>query len=285
MFKPTPKQYSGHGLGLLTACEDAWDKRHGLHKEMDDSDQLKAPPSSEPTICFKLGTCVCSGAGKNALLFHQRLVQLLKPHLIAKRLTKRERLELQQSGNALPQKPQARMLMETGFIVLRLETDAEYLDASEPAAVASFSDSWGDLITMKALQYDSTGVSPSEGKALQAVHLLHVAYVNFSSWHFTVFTLIHAGLHSAGAETMDVEVPQPVTFAQSVAYFAASIALARPWTVSLFVIRSRDEEIPANEMAPCRLQIKRLATVPSFRFWKGAHAACPLGVCAASLNN
>ena len=76
-----------------------------------------------PSLCAKLQTCVCSADGAEAFHFHKNMISLVKPFLAAKRRGRKRDAAGRDLKNKQPaEKPPARKLLESGFLVLRLRT-------------------------------------------------------------------------------------------------------------------------------------------------------------------
>ena len=268
-FKPTQGQHSGHGYGLLTQCDEAWKESHRLfyksgRRTMDTGAAWK------PSLCYALGCCVCSGAGKDSHHFHSNLVSLLKPYLRVPPQSKAS----PQCGGAKPKtrakaaKPEARTLLEKGFLVLRLQADVA-LHQDENSSDEAQEDFWMTLAATKAQQQDQVGDKGMKTEVPHSKDLwVHVGYVNFSSWHFSVLPL-HGPVEDGHGKSVRISVPDPVSFELSVAFFANHIAFARAWKVSVYRF-STDRSLPLDDMAPGVLTLIELKAIPTMRFWRGS---------------
>ena len=122
IFKPTHRQGSGHGDGVMRILDDAWCNRCCLTKHseapaLDPSHAFKLSP------CAALGFCYHEGEGLKAHRLHSNMAALLKPYLQAVRQKRKSSTDYVAPADLKKRKPiypEARKALDSGFLVMRL---------------------------------------------------------------------------------------------------------------------------------------------------------------------
>ena len=273
--------------------------------EFQDPDSNSFAPLFEPSKCHVHGLCICSGStGELAVWFHKNLVTLFKPFL----KSKSDRNAVQPSASApasgalvpaqsdrpaagppqakpkpkpksKPIKKPGRILMEDGFLVLRLEK------GQTQQSLKDFESGWDSVVALPphpSLAPDL--VDTPEALALPESESLwfHIGFANYSSWNFSVCRMFVDEDAARSIDTVSEPCPNSIVrlqvgrpnsmeslkhdFKLSFAAFEHCIDdWECEWFASFYVLFTNNDRV---QMKPSLVEASPCSIFPKLRVWK-----------------
>eukprot|EP00438_Fugacium_kawagutii_P036809 Skav204463 [mRNA] locus=scaffold3437:21493:25999:+ [translate_table: standard] len=240
--------------GLQERLIDDWEERHSLlsHEEVQ---AMPARPAilTEPSECSKLQWCVCGGdkSSLDAYRFHQNLVKLMKPFVVAARAKK---------GEKKPKPTPQRTLLEDGFLIIKLSPEDSHGGLGQDEQ-----NSW-----MEAIQ-DIVG---QEQDSVCSPVWLHVCHVNFQSYEICVLELQDACDDAisqlVGGRAM-LKVPDKVNCC-TLKEYALRMNLQISWIAQWYSIEETSAKLDLSRIKADQLIATPMSApnIPDFRAWKGS---------------
>ena len=277
IFKPTFREQSGHGEGVASMLDSSWSQRCCLTKHAE-SPVLDCRHSFKTSACCALCFCVHRGDGLKAYQFHLKIAKLLKPYFRAVRQKRKRQNEETAPADAKKKKPvypEARKLLDSAMIIMRLSTGSDVVSGNseaeaepEPCQGASPAP-WGS-VAQKILCKQGLG---TEHRPSQE-HWLHIGYMNMTTYMFSVMQLLPISPKDNDATGQDVvslsaRVSTGIRAWRSMEFFKQHLDFNLVWHVRLYRILSTDKFLTATEMAPSIVQARVCAEVPELRCWQG----------------
>ena len=122
IFKPTHRQGSGHGDGVMRLLDEAWCKRCCLTKHSE-APALDSFHAFKLSPCAALGFCYHEGEGLKAHRLHTNMAALLKPYLQAVRQKRKSSTDYVAPADLKKRKPvypEPRKALDSGFLVMHV---------------------------------------------------------------------------------------------------------------------------------------------------------------------
>lgn len=266
ILKPTHRQHAGHGDGLLSNVDEAFERRCCLVRGVA-AKPLHTDYAFQTSPCCMLSFCIHRGAGLKAWTMHQNIGKLLKPFLKAlpkKRKKPGDPAAPADAKRQMPVYPEARKLLDGGKIVLRLQNGAAFMDATEDmSASAGESLGWGS-VALRLLQNPAAA-----GPRKTETHWLHIGYMNHTTRVFSVLRMTEVGRRGPDAVLLSAVVEDRLQTFRSFEFFKEHVDFDQTWRMALYRIRSTDEQVLPSDLMPSTLEVECFADVPEFICWKG----------------
>ena len=268
IFKPTHRQGSGHGDGVMRILDDAWCNRCCLTKHseapaLDPSHAFKLSP------CAALGFCYHEGEGLKAHRLHSNMAALLKPYLQAVRQKRKSSTDYVAPADLKKRKPiypEARKALDSGFLVMRLAAGPLFAPSGDIEQETDSHSNWGSVA--KRLLAITDEESPSRW---QESHWLHVGYMNHSTRMFSVLQMdmLQENVPGDGRVKLSGLHDGQIKAFRSIEFFKEHLDFEQIWRVKLYKISSTSEMLGAREMMPRNVEARPYDEVPEFICWHG----------------
>ncbi|CAE7232545.1 unnamed protein product, partial [Symbiodinium sp. CCMP2456] len=243
-----------------------------LHEDAPHLGAVRSDDFQEKTCC-KFAECLC-GENIAAARFHANFIALFRPFLRTRLIAKSAAAKAKassQPGGKKSMKPVPRQLMEQGFLVIKFTK----LPPEKAAVRPDVSVNWEQVSEehLGALQIEATrhpfdDVPPHVEEAIWA----HVGFAHYRDWHLTLMLLQEDNSTSAFTESGEpltvLQVPETPVFLNDTVAFKRYFDLESSWKASFHVIYVNDEMLSEMEVAPCVIEVLRLASVPELVVWK-----------------
>ena len=228
---------------------------------------------------------MCKGPGLEAFHFHQKLCKLIKPYLravsqkndekskaivpaSAAPIRGQEALPKQLPKKKKPVKPPARLMVESAFLVLKLQQEQEDIGEVPPCGAEVASAGSGSLLPSWSLLAARRSVKRRCADECPQKLYFHVGIMNFTSYHFSGLELFES--EARGDGSVALHVPNPIQVSRSHPFLAERIDFDVSWRMSFWILRSTKDEIPVCDMRPGTLIADKYLTIPEFIVWKGS---------------
>ena len=296
--------------GLKTELENSWLEANVLH-------EAKHAPALTTAIadgfqekqCRRLGLCLCQpGPDADAYFLHQKIVMLYKNFFVAKRqkrTTDNHPQDAAAKSKRKPKKTASRLLLEDGFLVLRLRPMA-VVDQEQQAIERAMRDppggpsdkGWSELASEsmwvtpvptkaravrapgpsrashpRSSNEDPLAVDGSRGASAQDPLYFHVGFCNYTTYQFSVLRLMPGDVHEEGGRCLrDLNVPETPTFLRAPNAFKSCMDLDAKWAATWHVIFSNDASLAAWDTVANKVEIDEKSILPELVVWKAGKA-------------
>lgn len=266
------------GRGLLGNMEGKWAERC----EMIQDDQCKTPATEKAwvsTLCSNLQTCVCKGDGEQAFHFQQNLVDLmLKPNLRIP-ITRTKKTDGTQPKSKTKaeikkeKKPHARLMSESGFLVLHFrhvsmidESNHQSHAASSSSGGVTSAESHAGPMALSSWTDLANAVAPFESRKA-AEFYFYIGFMNYSTYRFSGMQLLPIMQDSSRGQHLCTPFDAP--FRTCLEFWREHVDFDFSWKVRALILRSRNVAIPMTEMVPGTLIADKYDEIPEFVVWHG----------------
>ncbi|CAE7236522.1 unnamed protein product [Symbiodinium sp. CCMP2456] len=275
IFKPTYRQFARHGVGVNTDLDEAWKERCVLAQHQR-APALDSSHAFRTSTCCQLCFCVHQGEGLKAFRMHTNIVQLLKPHIQAIRRKRKKAGDMlpAEAKKSKPQHPEARRLLDSAMLVLRLHaatTDEVATVTSENAGAAGDAPASGASMSWnRAAQRILVLADESEFPGPTQEFWLHIGYMNHNSKVFTVLPLVKDAACGVHADMVKlVASDQNVRAYRLFEFLKGHIDFEQAWRMSLYKISSTSESLTQAEFRPSFIHVGHYPEMPEMVCWHG----------------
>ena len=164
--------------------------------------------------------------------------------------------EQQVLGGPKSEKPKLRVMVEEACVVLRLRS----------LKVAKGSNEWTQRRQARAFAASPEDYVDADGYEHQDEYL-HVGYVNFKTWLWTVQPLTLVDVADHGILTLQSHLP--LTCSRSFEFFQNALEFEHPCFVKIYKIRSTLEDLARQDTRPCFVTVDEDLEHPHHCFWRG----------------
>ena len=259
---------AGNRSDLRSWLSKKWEDMRDLYVHSDQPESND--PIVNPTMCSRLGMCVCEGLGLKALRFHQKFVLFLKPEFTPRRRRKKKQADGSYKVPELPPAEKAkqeavaghRRLLQESFVVLHLQHPECRSGNSSTVPFQTFSldASWSDM----ALRALGASANPQEAGDVW----VHIGHMNFTTWTMAVLQLFPDEQDREDGR-VKLLVNQPFKASDALSLWSSMVDINLRWLVTVYTIVSDYRELSLPEMVPNWVLVKQLPSVPPMQFWQG----------------
>ena len=263
-------------MGITTDLDEAWWSERCVLTQHARAPALDSSHAFHASTCCQLCFCVHQGEGLKAFRMHTNIVQLLKPHIQAIRRKRKKAGEIQpaEAKKSKPQHPEARRLLDSAMLVLRLHSAAaDHMVASENAVEADIPGSGASTSWHMAAQRILVLAGETEllGPMQEAQEFwLHIGYMNHKSKVCSVLPLdkdAASGFHGGMVKLLASD--QNVRAYRLFEFLKGHIDFEQIWKMSLYKISSTSEFLTPREFQPSFVRVGCYPEVPEMICWHG----------------